>query len=350
MQALRLVNSLSRQSKKTVKNFNKSCARGIRSVVIAEHAGGELLPGTYATVTAATKICKDVDILLTGYDIAETVALTAAGIPGVNKVVVLHNRNLQDSSTRTAEDMCKAILGSGSLNGYTHILHSSSNNGKSFIPRMAAMVDSSPLTDVIEVIDHETFKRPMYAGNAITTVKMTDEMKFLLIRSTTFEKAPVSGGSAEVKVIKLKDEDVRAEMSYFVSNKISQSERPDLNAAKVVVSGGRGMKSGDNFHMIETLADKLGGAVGASRAAVDAGYAPNDCQVGQTGKVVAPDLYIAVGISGAIQHLSGMKDSKVIVAINKDKEAPIFQVADYGLVGDLFKILPEINEKINQKA
>lgn len=265
----------------------------------------------------------------------------ASKIEGVSKIFTLDDEHFEN---KLAENHSSGLF--KFLNGYTHILSPASNHGKNFLPRTAALCDSSPLSDVISVIDSETFQRPMYAGNAIATVKMTDTLKFLTVRTTSFEKSAEVGGSASVESLQLDSGDKCSGMSTFISENATKSERPDLTTAKIVVSGGRGMKSGENFAMLETLADKLGGAVGASRAAVDAGFVPNDYQVGQTGKVVAPELYIAVGISGAIQHLSGMKDSKTIVAINKDKDAPIFQVADYGLVDDLFKVIPEMNSKL----
>ena len=317
--------------------------RSASSLVIAEHNGKVLSPGTFATVTAAAKIGADVDLLVMGVGCDE-VAKNAAATMGVKKVLVLDSENY---SRRNAEDMSKAVvavLHHKDHATYTHVLAASNNNGKNYLPRAAALVGSSPLTDVLKVIDAETFQRPMYAGNAIATVKMADKIKFLLVRTTVFDKAAETGGSATVQPVILAD--CKTSLSTFISESSKRSARPELTTARVVVSGGRGMKSGENFAMLETMADKLGGAVGASRAAVDAGFINNEYQVGQTGKVVAPDLYIAVGISGAIQHLSGMKDSKTIVAINKDKDAPIFQVADYGLVDDLFKVVPEMNQKL----
>jgi len=265
----------------------------------------------------------------------------ASSIKGVSKVLTLDDEAF---SHKIAETQSAAV--SQLAKKFSHILAPSTANGKNYIPRTAALLNSAPLSDALAVIDENTFKRPMYAGNAIATVKMSSANKFILVRTTAFEKAADNSGSAPIEAAKLDTPVTKSTASTFVSENAVVSSRPDLTSARVVVSGGRGMKNGENFAMLDVLADKLGGAVGASRAAVDAGYVPNDYQVGQTGKVVAPDLYIAVGISGAIQHLSGMKDSKVIVAINKDKEAPIFQVADYGIVDDLFKVIPEMSSKL----
>lgn len=284
------------------------------------------------------KIESKISVLVMGKNVGDA-AKHASGVAGVTKVLTLDSDSLANA---TAEDV-SGILSQVAKN-YSHVLAPASNSGKNFMPRCAAIMDSAPLMDVLAVVDESTFKRPMYAGNAIATVQMTDAVKFILVRTTAFDKAAESGGSGAVETLSA---DVAAQtLSTFQSKNEVVSERPDLTTARVVVSGGRGMKSGENFVLLDALADKLGAAVGASRAAVDAGMVPNDYQIGQTGKVVAPELYIAVGISGAIQHLSGMKDSKKIVAINKDKEAPIFQVADYGLVEDLFKAVPDLTSKL----
>lgn len=317
------------------KQFKSTC------LVIAEHDSKVISNGTLSTITAAQKIGGDISVLVVGKNIND-VAKNASTINNITKVLTVDDSKY---SNVLAEDMSELIV--QIAKSYSHVLAPSSNNGKNFIPRAAAMLDSSPLSEVMGVIDSETFKRPMYAGNAIATVKMTSAVKFLLIRTTTFEKAIVGSNSAPIEAVTTTTTTTTANnSSSFISQSQNSSERPELTSARVVISGGRGLKNGENFAMLEKLADKLGGAVGASRAAVDAGYVPNDYQVGQTGKTVAPELYIAVGISGAIQHLSGMKDSKTIVAINKDKDAPIFQVADYGLVDDLFKVVPEMNSKL----
>jgi len=318
-----------------------SQARRLAStLVIAEHTNGVISAGTLSTVTAASKIGGDVSVLVMGKGV-DGAAKHAATIKGVSKVLTLDDEVF---SHKIAENQSSAVTQLAKK--FSHILAPSTANGKNYIPRTAALLNSAPLSDVLAVIDENTFKRPMYAGNAIATVKMSSAIKFLLVRTTAFEKAADKSGNAPIEAAKLDTPVTKSTSSTFVSENAVVSSRPDLTSARVVVSGGRGMKNGENFAMLDVLADKLGGAVGASRAAVDAGYVPNDYQVGQTGKVVAPDLYIAVGISGAIQHLSGMKDSKVIVAINKDKEAPIFQVADYGIVDDLFKVIPEMNSKL----
>lgn len=315
-------------------------ARDASSLVVAEHDGQSLSQGTLSSITAASKIGGNVDVLVMGKAIGDAAA-AAAGVVGVGKVLSLDNDALDHSLAEDSAAAVQAVLSGGS---YSHVLAPSSNHGKNFMPRVAALMDSAPLTDITAVVSEDTFQRPMYAGNAIATVQMKDTTKFILVRTTAFEKAEETGGSASVENVSA--DGFATNLSTWESASAKQSGRPELSSARVVVSGGRGMKNGENFGMLEEMADKLGGAVGASRAAVDAGYVPNELQVGQTGKVVAPDLYVAVGISGAIQHLSGMKDSKTIVAINKDKEAPIFQVADYALEQDLFKAVPEMNSKI----
>lgn len=277
--------------------------------------------------------------MVVGKGIADAAA-HASKVGGVKKVLTIDHDVFQHV---LAEDIAPVVK--DLAKGYSHVVAPSSNSSKNFIPRAAALADSAPVTDILSVVDESTFTRPVYAGNAIATVKMSDAIKFVLVRTTAFEKAATGDNAAPIEAVAPASLS-KAASSKFISANVSKSDRPDLATARVVVSGGRGLKSGENFKLLEELADKLGGAVGASRAAVDAGYVPNDYQVGQTGKVVAPDLYIAVGISGAIQHLSGMKDSKTIVAINKDKDAPIFQVADYGLVDDLFKAVPEMSAKL----
>jgi electron transfer flavoprotein alpha subunit len=307
-------------------------------LVIADHDNNVLKPATLNTVTAAAKL-GDVAVLVAG-DGCRAVAEAAAKVAGVSKVLVA------DSPVYAhplAENLTPLVVGLAA--DYSHVLAPAMTSGKNLMPRVAALLDVAMLSDVSGVESEDTFIRPVYAGNAMATVQSGDAVKVVTVRGTAFEAAPAEGGSASI-------EDVAAAedpgLSSFVGQELTKSERPELTSASVVVSGGRGMGSGENFHLVEAVADKLGAAVGASRAAVDAGYVPNDYQVGQTGKVVAPDLYIAVGISGAIQHLAGMKDSKVIVAINKDEEAPIFQVADYGLVADLFQALPELAAELDK--
>ena len=305
-------------------------------LVLADLHEGELAGATAHVVAAAQAIGGDIDILVAGEGV-QAAADAAAKLDGVSKVRVADNAVY---AHQLAEPM-GALLAS-LADGYTHVLASASTTGKNVLPRLAALKDVSQLSDVIAVESADTFKRPIYAGNAIATVKSDDALKVITVRATGFD-AVGSAGSATMEAV---DEVVDNPHSSFVKEELAQSDRPELGGAKVVISGGRGMGNGENFKLLDGIADKLGAAIGASRAAVDAGFVPNDMQVGQTGKIVAPDLYIAVGISGAIQHLAGMKDSKVIVAINKDEEAPIFQVADYGLVGDLFEILPELESKL----
>lgn len=307
------------------------------SLVLAEHDNEALKPATLTAVTAAKEIGGDVHVLVAGKD-CRAVADEAAKIDGVSKVRVA---DADQYAHPLAEPLAALIV---SLAGdYSHLIAPATTNGKNTMPRVAALLDMAQISDISAVVSEDTFVRPIYAGNAMATVQSNDATKVVTVRGSTFDKAKAEGGSAAV-------EDVAAAsdpgLSNFVSAELSKSERPELTAARIVVSGGRGMGSSENFKLIEALADKLGAAVGASRAAVDAGFVPNDYQVGQTGKIVAPELYIAVGISGAIQHLAGMKDSKVIVAINKDEEAPIFQVADYGLVGDLFQVVPELTSAL----
>ncbi|MBR9824265.1 MAG: electron transfer flavoprotein subunit alpha/FixB family protein [Alphaproteobacteria bacterium] len=306
-------------------------------LVIAEHDNSALNDATRAVVTAAKGLGGDIHVLVAGSD-AQAVADAAAKLDGVAKV--LHaEADVFAKPTAEALDALVTPL----MDNYDAVLAAATTTGKNFMPRVAAKLDVMQLSDITAVESADTFERPVYAGNAMMTVKSTDAKKVITVRPTTFEKVG-DGGSASVEDLGASSGPFKSE---FVSEELSKSDRPELTSAKIVISGGRGMQSGDNFHLLDTIADKLGAAVGASRAAVDAGFVPNDYQVGQTGKVVAPELYIAVGISGAIQHLAGMKDSKVIVAINKDEEAPIFQVADYGLVTDLFTALPELAEAID---
>jgi electron transfer flavoprotein alpha subunit len=308
-------------------------------LVIAEHADGAVKPATLTTVGAATKLGGDLHILVVGSDV-QSAAQAAAKIAGVSKVLVA---DAAQYAHGLAENVAPLIV--ELAKGYSHVLAPATSFGKNVLPRVAALLDVAQISEIVAVHDADTFDRPIYAGNAIATVQSSDPVKIITVRGTAFDPAAAEGGSAAIESATASAD---AGLSKFVGQELSKSERPELTSARTIVSGGRGMQSGENFHMLETLADKLGAAVGASRAAVDAGFVPNDYQVGQTGKIVAPELYIAVGISGAIQHLAGMKDSKVIVAINKDEEAPIFQVADYGLVGDLFKIIPELTEELDK--
>ncbi|WP_432474655.1 electron transfer flavoprotein subunit alpha/FixB family protein [Amphritea sp. HPY] len=306
-------------------------------LVIAEHDNQALKPVTLNTLAAAQQVGGDIELLVAGHN-CQAVADAAANIPAVTKVLYADNAAYEH---QLAENIAKLIT--ALVSGHSHILAPATTSGKNYLPRVAALLNVNQLSDVIAVESADTFQRPIYAGNAIATVKTDDSIKLLTIRGTAFDGVANEGGSAPVEVI---SEACDAGSSRFVGEELAISDRPELTAASVIVSGGRGMGNGDNFELLYSMADKLGAAVGASRAAVDAGFVPNDMQVGQTGKVVAPDLYIAVGISGAIQHLAGMKDSKVIVAINKDEEAPIFQVADYGLVADLFDAVPELTGQI----
>ncbi len=302
------------------------------TLVVAEHDNKELKGATLNTVAAANAIGGDIDILVAGSNCGN-VAEAASQVPGISKVLVADQETYKNS---LAENLGNLVVELSE--GYSHILAPATTNGKNFMPRVAAKLDVSQISDISSVISEDTFERPIYAGNCIATVQSTDPVKVITVRTTGFDACSSSGGSAEISNV---ENNTDAGVSLFVKEEIAESDRPELTAADVVISGGRGMQNGDNFSLLNGIADKLGAAIGASRAAVDSGFVPNDMQVGQTGKIVAPDLYIAVGISGAIQHLAGMKDSKVIVAINKDEEAPIFQVADYGLVADLFEALPD---------
>ncbi len=306
-------------------------------LVLADHDNKALGAATLNAVTAATELGGDVHVLVAGNGCA-AVADEAAKVAGVAKVLLAEDAMYADA---LAENMAALIV--SLADSYDVILAAATTSGKNILPRVAALLDVAQISEIVEVVSSDTFVRPIYAGNAMATVQSSDAKKVITVRSTNFAAAAATGGSASVEAASAAAD---TGLSTFVGAELSKSERPELTSAKIVISGGRGMQSGDNFHLLEKVADKLGAAVGASRAAVDAGFVPNDYQVGQTGKVVAPQLYIAVGISGAIQHLAGMKDSKVIVAINKDEEAPIFQVADYGLVADLFKALPELDEAL----
>ncbi|CAH0405242.1 unnamed protein product [Chilo suppressalis] len=310
------------------------------TLVIAEHNNEALSAVTQNALSAAKKIGGDVSVLVAGTKCGPAAEkISKAG--GISKVLVAESDAFKGF---TAESLTPLILATQKQFNFTHIVAPATAIGKSVLPRVAAKLDVSPITDIIGVKDANTFIRTIYAGNAILTLEAKDPIKVITVRGTAFPPEPLEGGSAAVE--KAPEGDYKSDLTEFVSQELTKSDRPELTSAKNIVSGGRGLKSGDNFKLLYDLADKLNAAVGASRAAVDAGFVPNDLQIGQTGKIVAPDLYIAVGISGAIQHLAGMKDSKTIVAINKDPEAPIFQVSDYGLVADLFKAVPELTSKL----
>jgi electron transfer flavoprotein alpha subunit len=309
-------------------------------LVVAEHDNKSNRKATLNAIAAAQKIGGEIDVLVAGHQAADA-AKAAASVPGVRKVLHADAPHLGDF---LAENVAAAVL--AVAKNYSHVLAPSTSNGKNVMPRVAALLDVQQISDIVGVESPDTFVRPIYAGNALATVKSKDALKVITVRTTAFDAVAASGGSAQVESL---DAPGDTGLSSFVSREVSKSERPELTSAKIIVSGGRGMANGENFKkVLEPLADKLGAAMGASRAAVDAGFVPNDWQVGQTGKIVAPDLYVAVGISGAIQHLAGMKDSRVIVAINKDEEAPIFQVADYGIVGDLFQVVPQLVEELKK--
>jgi electron transfer flavoprotein alpha subunit len=308
-------------------------------LVVAEHDNAALKPATLNTVSAAQAIGGDIHLLVAGTG-SRPAADAAAKVGGVAKVLLADDSSLDHG---LAENVAPLLVKLAER--YTHVLAPATTFGKNVMPRVAALLDVMQISDISAVVSPDTFVRPIYAGNALATVQSKDKIKIITVRATGFPAAAAEGGSASVETVASPG---AAGVSEFVGAELSKSERPELTSARIVISGGRGMQSGENFHLLDKVADKLGAAVGASRAAVDAGFVPNDYQVGQTGKIVAPELYIAVGISGAIQHLAGMKDSKVIVAINKDEEAPIFQVADYGLVGDLFKIIPELDAELGK--
>ena len=309
----------------------------MKILVIAEHDNSTLKGSTNSTIAAAKEISTDISVLVAGNS-CSSVSSEVASLDGVTSVMVADSSIYENF---LAEDIANLIV---SLSDpFDYILAPATTFGKNFLPRVAAILDSQQISEITEVVSADTFKRPIYAGSCIATVKTLESKKIISVRSTAFDG--VSAGESQAPISEVLSTDA-LNVSSFVKEDLAVSDRPELTAADIVVSGGRGMQSGDNFHLLDSIADKLGAAVGASRAAVDAGFVPNDYQVGQTGKIVAPDLYIAVGISGAIQHLAGMKDSKVIVAINKDEDAPIFQVADYGLIADLFEALPELDSKL----
>ena len=309
------------------------------NLVLAEHDGKAVRKSTLNTIAAAQKIGGDIHVLVAGHNCGDA-AKAAAQLAGVAMVLHADSAALADDLSENVAALIVSLA-----KGYSHVLAPATPNGKNVLPRAAALLDVQQISDIIAVEGADTFVRPIYAGNALATVQSSDALKVITVRTTGFDAVAATGGSAAVKSVAAPAD---SGLSSFVSREVAKSERPELTSARVVVSGGRGMGSGDNFKLLEPLADKLNAAMGASRAAVDAGFAPNDWQVGQTGKIVAPEIYIAVGISGAIQHLAGMKDSRVIVAINKDEEAPIFSVADYGVVGDLFHIVPQLVDELKK--
>lgn len=306
-------------------------------LILCDHENGQLSPVTLNAVSAATQIGDEMHLLVAG-DQTGNVAKVAASIAGIAKVLVADDKSLKNGLAENLAPLMQSLSG-----GYSHIMAAATTTGKNVMPRLAALLDVMQISDIIKIEDANTFQRPIYAGNALSTVSSNEAIKVITVRGTAFEAVAAEGGNADIESVA---GTIDAGLSAYVKSELSSSERPELTSASIVISGGRGMQDGANFAMLEKIADKLGAAVGASRAAVDAGFVPNDYQVGQTGKVVAPDLYVAVGISGAIQHLAGMKDSKVIVAINKDDEAPIFQVADYGLVADLFDAVPALEKEL----
>jgi electron transfer flavoprotein alpha subunit len=308
-------------------------------LVLAEHDQQSVRKATLNTVAAAKKIGGDIHVLVAGHN-AGAAARAAAQIAGVAKVLHADAPQLGEF---LAENVAALVV--SLAKGYSHVLAPATSTGKDVMPRAAALLDVQQVSEIVAIESPDTFVRPIYAGNALATVKSSDAIKFITVRTTGFDAVPASGGSAAVETVQVAAD---TGLSSFVGREVAKSERPELTSARIVVSGGRGMGSGENFKLLEPLADKLNAAMGASRAAVDAGFVPNDWQVGQTGKIVAPELYVAIGISGAIQHLAGMKDSRVIVAINKDEEAPIFQVADYGIVGDLFQVVPQLIEELKK--
>ena len=310
-------------------------------LVLAEHDNDSIRPATLSAVTAAGELDSDVHVLVAGHNCGGA-ADAAAKIAGVAKVLKADDAAYANALAENLAPLMISIAGN-----YAALLAPATTSGKNVMPRVAALLDVAQISDIMKIESPDTFVRPIYAGNALATVQSSDAVKVITVRATGFDAAAAEGGSAAVEDVAAAE---TSDLSAFVGQELSTSERPELTSARVIISGGRGMQNGENFAMLEKVADLLGAAVGASRAAVDAGFVPNDYQVGQTGKIVAPELYVAVGISGAIEHLAGMKDSKVIVAVNKDEEAPIFQVADYGIVGDLFKIVPELEEELKKAS